>query len=309
MKSFFVALMMLLMYSNLYSQSQNDCLKRIRSGKIFTNEIELKEWLNICKNDTISLLNCLVVHISDSVLVDKLPASISLIKNISIKSTNEKIKGASIKFFLSASKSKNSGISSLSLNTLKKYPSMFFDSSDLDSISSLIEKYPNVYKESVEIAGYLGDTRFLSKIHEVFPSSRSFSKPERWATYKALARLGDKEALDYCISRISSLKLSDQVVDALYPDLIYIHRKEAFDVLIKALNSDENLCTSSNPNSDRKIVCGYRIMELLAPEIENFPVKILPSGDLDAKDYKKALLEVRAWFNTNGNNYTILNNF
>lgn len=302
MKSIMLSLLMLLSFSNLFSQP--DC-----SSKIFTNEVELNEWLGFYKNDTVSLLNCIREHSSDSIITEKLPDAIYLIKNLAIRSSNDKVINVAIKFFLATCKSKKSGISTLSINALKRYPSVYFDNSDIDSIAVLIEKYPLIFKESVELAGYLGNSKFLTTIHNVFPSSRTFSKPERWATYKALARLGDQEALDYCVGRISSLQLNDQVVDAVYPDLIYIHRKEAFELLIKALNSDENLCSSSNPNNDGKILCGYRIMEMLAPEIENFPVKVLPSGDLDSKDYRKTLYDVRAWFEKNRNSYVIINKY
>jgi len=309
MKSFYVVLLLVLPISNLYPQSQIDCSKSLKKESVFTNEVELKEWLKAYKNDTVNILECLKERAFDSVFISSLPTSIYLIKNLSINSSNKKIKEAAIKFFLSTSKSKIPDVSLASVNALKFYPAIYYDDVDIDAILELIEKHPSVYKESVELAGYLGNPKFLIKIKEIFPGSRNFSKQERWASYKALARLGDNEAMDFCIKRISSLPINDQVIDVLYPDLIYIHRKEAFDLIIKALNSDDLLCTSSNPNSDSKIVCGYRIMELLAPVIVDFPVKVLPSGDLDTKDYKKTLNDVRVWFSKNGNSYSISNKY
>lgn len=309
MRSVLIFLVIQFTFFELYPQTLIDCTGKIRSGQLFTNETELNEWLIICKNDTTALFDCLNKNLSDSLLSDKLANSIFLIKTLSVKSSSEKVKRAAVKLFLSISRAKDSGISVLSVNSLKSYSSAYFDNSDIGSISVLIEKYPVVYKESVELAGYIGNPEFLSKMREVFPDSRSFSKAEKWASYKAMARLGDKEAIDYCIQRVSSLPLNDQVIDILYPDLIYIHRKEAFNVIIKALNSDETLCSSSNPDSDFRIVCGYRIMELLAPVIVDFPVNVLPSGDLDTKDYKKSLQKVREWFKQKGDNYTITNSF
>lgn len=309
MKSFYLALLLLFPISNLYSQNQFDCSNRLKNKQLFTNEIELKEWLNSFEKDTLKMLDCLKEQSSDSIFISNLSQSIYLIKNLSINASNVKIKGAAIKLFISVGKSNNPSVSALSINALKSYSSRNFDESDISSILELIEKHPSVYKETVELAGYIGNQKFLLKIKEVFPNSRNFSKPEKWASYKSLARLGDNEALDFCVKRISSIPINDQVIDVLYPDLIYIHRKEAIDLLIKALNSDDLLCTSSNPNSDSKILCGYRIMELLAPAIENFPVKVLPSGDLDTKDYKKTLNDVRVWFSKNGNSYSITSKY
>ncbi|NOU17144.1 MAG: hypothetical protein HOO91_06250 [Bacteroidales bacterium] len=309
MKYLSVVLVVLLSFGFLNVRAQSDCLKGFKANRVFTNEVEFKKWLSAYKNDTVAVLECLKSSVSDSIVVDDFTGCIWVLKGLSTSQSSAKVKKAAIKLLLTLSRSKISSLSTLSINSSKSYPSKCFDDSDLDSISSLIIKNRAVYKESVELAGGIGDPRFISVIQQVFPNSRDFSKPERWASYKALARLGDKDALDYCIQRVSSLPLNDQVVDVLYPDLIYIGKKEAFDLMIKALNSDETLCSSSNPNSDSKIVCGYRIMELLAHAIKDFPVKVLPSGDLDSKDYKKTLQDVRAWFNKRGDNYEILNDF
>jgi hypothetical protein len=46
-------------------------------------------------------------------------------------------------------------------------------------------------------------------------------------------------------------------------------------------------------------------MEYLAPVIENYPLKIRGSGDIDTKDYKEALNTVRKWFKKKNGNYEI----
>jgi hypothetical protein len=308
MKSFVVLFIFLILNSNLYSQNQYDSLI----------QLEFKTFYSVLRgNDSEGLYqyqgndpegSFRPLRVLDSLESDKITPLSYLVKNLSINSATEGVRKAGIKFFLTLSKSKDSGVSILAIKSLKSFHQTDFDKTAIDSICVLIEKYPTVYKETVELAGMLDNQLLLAKIREVFPNSRNFSKPERWASYKALARLGDKDALDFCIKKIAALPVNDEVIDAIYPDLIYIHKKEAFHVLIKALNSDEKLCTSNNPNAEGKILCGFRIMELLAPEIADFPVNILPSGDIDSKDYKKSLQKVRKWFIKNGNNYTIMNN-
>jgi len=304
-----VSVIMLSLSSNLYPQKCKVCATKIKKGQIFSEQKELKEWLKRCSNDTLALFSCIAENYTDSLLADRVSPAMYMVKELSLSSKEKTVRGVAINLFLALSKSKDSGVSMLAVKSLKSFSADDFAAAAIDSVASIIEKYPSVYREMVELAGCIGHQSFISTIQRVFPSSRSFSKPERWATYKALARLGDKESLDYCIKRVSSLPLNDQVVEVLYRDLIYIHQKEAFDVLIKALYSDERLCSSSNPNSDGRIVCGYRIVELLAPVIKDFPVKVLTSGDLDTNDYKKTLEEVKAWFLEHGDSYTIISSF
>lgn len=305
MRIFLTGLLVSLLCQKALPQNSTEIANIIKSDKIFTNEQELKDWIKICNNDTIKLFDSLKRSSLDSIPADSLSSSIFLLKRISVYHSSLGVKNAAISLFLTTSKSKNSSVSSISIRALGDFPSNCFDKASVDSISSLIVRYPMLYRDAVLLAGYVGNPTFIERINSVFPNSRSFSKQDRWATYKALARLGDKDALSFCVNRVALLPLSDQVIDVLYPDLVYIHKKEALELMVKALFSEENLCTSTNPNSDNRILCGYRIMELLAPVIVDFPIKVLPSGDLDVKDYKQALVDVRAWFNKNKDTYII----
>ena len=66
----------------------------------------------------------------------------------------------------------------------------------------------------------------------------------------------------------------------------------------------KKLCQSPNPDLSEKIPCAYRIIELLAPVIENFPIKVDPAIGLESDNYPKTLQTVRNWFKNN-NNYKI----
>lgn len=299
--------LVVLLHFNLFSQIQSPCSGITMSSRVLSSSTELNSWLKAFSNDTSKFLNYLNSCYTDSLLIGNEYSSINLLNGLSVKSSSLGVKRESIRLYLTLAKSKSSTIAALAVKALMAYPRGIFNSSDFDSISTLITANASNYKDLVELAGYLNRDRFIPPIRAVFPNTRNFTKPEQWATYKTLARLGDKDALDYCLKRISALPVNDQVVDVLYPDLIYLHRKEAIDLIIKELFTDKPLCTSTNPNSDGKILCGYRIMELLAPVIVDFPVKLLPSGDLDCKDYRKTLKRVRGWFKKKGNAYSIVN--
>jgi hypothetical protein len=92
------------------------------------------------------------------------------------------------------------------------------------------------------------------------------------------------------------LPVNDEVVYQIYPDLVYTRQKEIVALLIGQLNSDVKNCESADAERPANIPCAYRVMEMLAPAIEGYPVKLDASGDIDAKDYTEALQKVRTWF-------------
>jgi hypothetical protein len=49
------------------------------------------------------------------------------------------------------------------------------------------------------------------------------------------------------------------------------------------------------------MICGYRMMEFLAPIIIDFPYGVTASGDLNTGDYESALLITRDWLKNNQN--------
>lgn len=301
----FLVTLLLSVSLNCFSQ-KGSVFQKIEKGELFSSEKDLMGWLDISSKDTLRFLEALKCSPIDSVSEDKLLVALPLIKKLADASSSPAVKSEVVNFFLISSKSRYSSVSSKSFGLLKSSPAQNFDGRAIDSLILIISKNPRLYADAVLIAGYINKPILIDAIKRIFPYSRNFTKQERWQTYKVLARLGDSDALNFCINRVKSLPPSDQIVDFLYPDLVYIHRKEAVDVLVAALYSDEPLCSSPNPNSESKIVCGYRVMELLAPVVEGFPLKTLPSGDLDVADYKKALDEVREWFKKIGSNYSLV---
>ena len=70
-------------------------------------------------------------------------------------------------------------------------------------------------------------------------------------------------------------------------------------VCVGILQDDDCKSASGNPDVDAKILCGYRIMELLAPVIKGYPYKSSASGMIGASIYEEALSVVRKWFADN----------
>jgi hypothetical protein len=124
-------------------------------------------------------------------------------------------------------------------------------------------------------------------------------RSDQWAAYLALARMRDEEVLDFVLGKVSSLPLNDDVIYDILPDLLYIRQPESIAYLVEVLYSEEKKCQAADAELGGAILCGYRVMEMLAPVIKDFPLKQEAGGDLAVNDYEAALLEVRAWFRAN----------
>jgi hypothetical protein len=155
----------------------------------------------------------------------------------------------------------------------------------------------------VLLAGYLNIGR-----EEVF---RQYLTPElpvkrKWNLALALARMGDEKALNYCLEKVKKAPLDNSIVGYVFPDLLYTRQKAALDYCVEWVYSDEKHCRSANPDSPEAIPCAYRIIELLAPIIVDFPVKVDPAIGLESDNYPETLQLVRDWLKAHPD-YTIEN--
>jgi len=154
-------------------------------------------------------------------------------------------------------------------------------------------------------AGYLQLAETMDALWEI-GNDRAAQRNIRVAAFKALARMGDEDALWFLISQVERIGMNDDVVAILLPDLIFTQQRPAFDLIIDALFDDTPRCRSSNPNNEVSILCGFRIMEMLAPLIKDFPLEVHASGDIKTDNYEEALQILRRWFERHRTDYVIL---
>ena len=167
-----------------------------------------------------------------------------------------------------------------------------FTTSSRQTIANLLNQRPPHFSRLLRLVGSLGMTQQIATLHNLLPE---LSGRDRWAARLALARLGDQEAIATVLSRAKQFPVNDDVVYELLPDLIYTRQKEAIDYLVTIVQSDEKNCEPADPDASENILCGYRVLELLAPVIQDFPLTIDASGDLAVNDYPKALQQARRW--------------
>lgn len=186
---------------------------------------------------------------------------------------------------------------------LTEFRPVDFTAKAQQQLANLLLQRPAHFSQLLLLVGTLGMQDQTSVLQRMLPS---LSGRHRWSAQLALARMGDQEALTDVLARVKRYPVNDDVVYELLPDLVYTRQKEAIDYLAAIVQSDERNCQSADPEAEEPILCGYRVLELLAPIIENFPLALDESGDLAVNDYPAALQQARRWLSQHPN-YQIAN--
>jgi hypothetical protein len=223
---------------------------------------------------------------------------------VSSRSRIAMVRAEGVNLLVQACKNEEFGNIGEALNYLEEFPRQDFTNATKDSVRNLIKTSKAHLDQLFKLAGFLNLIDLKDEISPYMQPGNSGKL--RWAAIVSLARLGDSFAVQEMMKRVSSLPVNDDLVDQIFPDLIYTRRPEALEYLINVLRSDAKNCTSTAEN-ETPITCGYRIMEQLASVIEDFPIKLEASGDLQTNDYAIALTAVRHWLNTH-KTYKILTN-
>ncbi len=132
-----------------------------------------------------------------------------------------------------------------------------------------------------------------------YAARSNFNQTEKFYLLLALARIGDATAISVLRRRIEGLEINDDVIYEIFPHLPYTQNRTLFQILINATLADNVNCSMPDPENEGMINCAYRVMELIAPYIVDFPYSVDASGDLQVRDYGKALDRSRKWLNAN----------
>jgi hypothetical protein len=194
---------------------------------------------------------------------------------------------------------KDGGIIGQNLDYLKNFHLEDFDEKSVQFINSkLLNHRVQHYTGFVLLAGFVntGKDMLFQKLLD-----SSIPPKAKWNISLALARIGNAEQIKFCMDVFKGQKVNDSFVDNIMPDIIYMRQKEGIDFCINVLNSNDKLCHSLNPDFSESIICGYRVIEALAPVVIDIPVIFDNSGFLKTSNYEKMLEDVRTWFKQNPN--------
>ena len=199
------------------------------------------------------------------------------------------------------------GISGMIDNALVRFQPADFDRTAIDSIKSRLQKLPASPGKLFKLIGYLQLRDEAPKIKSyVEDKEPPLKSPDRWAGYVALARMEDQHAIDVVLNRVRTLRLNDDVVYELFPDLIYTRTYRAIHYLEEILSANERSCYSPIADIRQRMPCAYRVMEMLAPVIKDYPIATTVGGDLATENYSQALDTIRAWFKQKNGTYEII---
>lgn len=214
-------------------------------------------------------------------------------------SADKKTRQAVVAMLVDINKDTDAGIAGYAARSLTAFSAKDFSNTAKSKIKDRIQEHGHAYDQIILVSG-------LAQMNEMIPLYKAklvhdtlLTKKDRWALHLAMARLGEPTEVKYIVNQFKKFQVNDDVIYTIVPDMIYTRQKPVFDELIEVLHSNYKDCHSSNPDNPASMVCGYRIMEYLAPVVEDFPYETYASGDIKTDDYEKALADVRQWFKDN----------
>ncbi len=262
-------------------------------GKKTVSAYQFKEYITVAADD---ILKELPKYETDT-LINVRRLVYDLYYQTGRKNDKQDIRQEAVFHLVIGCKDKDASLRSNTANKLK-----YFNKNDFSEISkklliNYLSESQDIYKNTVRIVGFLDMDEQISKLQDLLNDTILQKESVRWEVQLTLARLGDEDMISYCTKLSRSKGVNDRIIHFLLKDLVYTRQKQAFDYLLDILYSDAKNCRPANPDLYDPIVCGYRIMELLAPATEDFPFETYPgTSQLKADNYDDALETVRKWF-------------
>lgn len=131
-------------------------------------------------------------------------------------------------------------------------------------------------------------------------------KPFSQSINLALVRAGNPGKRENLLKNINDYPVNDDFVFTVIPLLTYTRQREIIDFLWQQVTTENMNCKPADAETKGRIDCAFRIVEFLAPIIEDFPIKFDEEGNLLTNDYTKALAEIRRWYAVHSQDYRII---
>ncbi len=224
-----------------------------------------------------------------------------LTDRIGKKNTNVPLRKDIVYRLVTACKDNDAGIRARAASALKWYKQEEFTEQSKNQLAAYLSSGPAIYKNIVRIIGWLEMYNQISPIRNLLNNDTLLTDDkDRWQLHLSLARMGNQEAADYCTNLVRNKGVNDRIIHHMFRDLVYTRQSQAIDYMVEVLQSEDQNCMAPNPDLKGNIVCGYRVMELLAPIIEDFPLKMARGiPQIQTNDYEQALETSRMWFREN----------
>ncbi|MGM0582761.1 MAG: hypothetical protein ACQETL_18950 [Bacteroidota bacterium] len=285
---FFFLINVILVNGQIPTDQLSNYIQAVKKG----NYQPVPQSILSASDDYDTLLKALLSYQNDStVLVRTRVYNIS--KRIGQKASSIEIRQQAINQQIKALDDKDAGIMVKAINALTGFKNTdFTNNQQLRIIKGLKADMPHL-AQYARLVGYMPNEAAVERLKQV-----QLQVTDGWDSFNlnlALARRGDEQATTAVLNKIQNAQINDAFVYDIVPVLVYSRSKAIFDFMEELIFSDEANCSSANPDSNTNILCGYRIMEYVAPAIENFPLPTDEYGELEVDDYETALVTLREW--------------
>lgn len=187
-----------------------------------------------------------------------------------------------------------------SLDNLQKVNKNEFDADDIEKIQKLLTKdYKTYYPQPIEykpyddlvlLAGFLDIEKSIPTLKNLILPNSNYQR--KWEVHLALARLGQKESIDYCIEEIKKSQFGFSQLE----EISYIRQPEIIDLFDQYLFSDYWMKMPESEKEGSETV--NIILNLYLKSIKKFPLNFRYGGFT-----KEEIIIARKWVKENKGKY------
>lgn len=185
---------------------------------------------------------------------------------------------------------------------LKAFPRQAFTSAAEAQLDRLLSKeLLGGKKDYILLAGFLGASTPVDAL-----ARQSLSSAEKQAINLARVRMGNDAKRANLLKNIARYPVDDEFVYTVVPLLVYTRQREVIDFIWQQVVTENLACSPADAETGGRIDCAARLVEYLAPIIEDFPIEHDAEGNLLTTDYAKAIAEIRRWYAVHSADYRII---
>ena len=230
------------------------------------------------------------------------------ISQVSASSSDKEIRQLAVDIFC-RSMGANSVLTASSISHLQKIKQTDFTEASKSYLKTALDAATNNAGALAKVTAFACGNSCLQELQNAL-YKQDISKRDKKDIKLAQLRAGDTSNEQRLLQSAKEQVLNDNFVYNLIEDLTYTRNKAIFDHLLDLVLVDSKSCTSADNDNPEPMVCAYRLIEQVAPCIDNFPAKVNSYNELESTDYPALLKTVRAWIKENKSSYVLnLNNY
>ena len=290
---------------SLIADNIDDLIRSYIDGrKKYSVENEILK--KILSKDENKIINATIPYLNDSLKIVRSSAML-IIYEVGWKSNDKQVRQKAVKILSERIDDKDAGLVKMAIDYLKNFYFEDFDNEVKYKIYLKVLENHSYYSDLVLLTGFLQINELID-LYQAKLKDDKYSSREKWYILLALGRMGDIKAINKIVKIIKKMPVNEDAVSELFPDLVYVRQKEVFDEMLDVIMNDEKNCLSSDPDNEVPIICAFKVIELVAKYIKDFPVKVDEYGEVIINNYNETLKKVREWIEQNGFNYELITN-